>query len=95
LSSLTVVIGGNGAINRKIVACVGNRTPGSSCFESQASSTIVISGATAGHKNASVLRRTPFESSVANTFTSGTIVIVGASCGDVVTSISSSAPGGS
>lgn len=92
-SGLTIVI--VGASGRNVVTRVSGSAESGSSIESQALSASVVSGTTRRNLNAGKLSGTPRIASLANTSTCLTVVIVGTSGRDVVTSVGKCAPAGS
>jgi hypothetical protein len=88
------VVSGSRAISGEVVAGVSQSAQSGSSFESQTVSARIVGSATRRNKDTSTLSITPFETSITNTFASSAIVVVGASSGNVVAGVGSSAPGG-
>ena len=95
LTGLTVVSRGSGAKSGNVVASVGDTAPVGSSLEGQAVSAAIIASAARRNKDASILRGTPFVASLANTFASNAVVIVGTSSGNIVASTGGGAQGSS
>ena len=78
-----------------VVAGVGGSAEAGSGVESQALAASVVSGATRGDGNAGKLSGTPRVASLAHALSGLAVVVVGASCGDVVAGVGKRAPAGS
>ena len=92
-SGLTVMI--VGASSRNVITRVGSNAPASSDVEGQTLSASIVSGTTRRNSDAGKLSGTPRIASLANTSTGLTVMVVGTSSGDVITSVSKCAPAGS
>lgn len=92
LAGRAVVVGGQRAKSREIIALVGRRAPSSSGVEGEAVSAVVVGGTTAGDQHTSSLGGAPGVIRGADASTSGAVVVVRASCGDIIALVGSRAP---